>query len=589
MLCVGNAIYLAFQNLNENTFNDAPAASIVMSTDHGNTWTTPSSAPMFGTAYVPTANSNGTYSDPKSYLFTTVFFLDFGQNSQNDPLNDGYVYVYGLDNDWSDQQALYLARVQSSSVLNRSAYQFYTGMNGSVPTWSSDITQKVPVLLDQSLRYTSVFTTNSCPVQEPINPAGAKVTGQPVIAQGGVVYDKPLNRYIFASWSCPTHEFYDAPQPWGPWSHIATKDFGPLQLTQNRGQYGTSIPSKFISSDGKSMYLQSNVCCSGDSYTFALRHIYLQPFTSTSASNSPSSADLSLVQGTRAISKSTHFGTLCALNCADQIAGGSSSVSEDDYDDESKTLDWWGYTWPQTYNINEVVYTAGKGFSDGGWYSGNLTVQMRQNFQWTNVSGVSVSPAYPYNSGAANQVYTFSFPTVQADGIRIIGTPGGTSHFTSISSLAVLYSGGGANLVSDPSFEQQTTNSVSSPWSTEGPDAHGIDRGLGFAHSGSNDAWIRDSTSNWNSIKQAVSVQPNTNYTLTGYVQNNFGSNLGYFGVRTSDGMTVLKETQFSASPNYSQLTVSFNSGSNSQVTVYVGFWGQNTDYWLRADDIAIQ
>ena len=537
MLCAGNAIYLAFQNLNEQTFNDAPAASIVMSLDHGHTWTLPSQSPMFGTSYVPVANSKGAYADPKSYLFTTIFFLDFGQNSMDDPLQDGYIYAYGLDNDWSDQQAMYLARVPTSSVLDRSTWQFYTGASQAGPNWSSDITQKAPVLLDKSLRYPSVFTTNACPATEPIDPKGTTVFGQPVIGQGGVVYDKPLNRYIFASWSCATHEFYEAPQPWGPWSHIAAVDSGPLQLTQNRGQYGTSIPSKFISADGRSLYLQSNVCCGGDSYTFSLRHIFLQTYVPTSPVNQPSAADLAFMPGTRAISKSTHFGSLCGLNCADQLAGGSPTFSEDDYDDESKTIDWWGYIWPQAYKMNQVVYKTGKIFPDGGWFAGNLTVQARQNFQWIDIQGVSVSPTYPYsNQAGAQTTYTFLFPTVQGDGIRIIGTPGGSHNFTAITSLGVFFAGGSTNLVADPGFELQPSSTISNPWSIEGPDGHGIDLGAGFAHAGANNAWIRDSTSNWNAITQTISVQPNTNYSLTGWVQNNFTTNLGYFGVRNAGG-----------------------------------------------------
>jgi hypothetical protein len=60
MLCVNNTLYLAFQNLQMNTFNSAPAASIAKSTDHGATWTWDTSAPMF---------ANG--------AFTAIFFLDF--------------------------------------------------------------------------------------------------------------------------------------------------------------------------------------------------------------------------------------------------------------------------------------------------------------------------------------------------------------------------------------------------------------------------------------------------------------------------------------------------------------------------------
>ncbi len=606
MLCINNVIYLAFQNLNEKTFNDVPAASIIMSSDHGLTWTQPPADPMFGTPY---AYNSGGPPNPNAYLFTTIFFLDYGQNSTNDPLNDGYVYAYGLDNNWSDQQAMYLARVPHTSVLDRSTWTFYSGTTSNGPTWTSDITAKTPVLLDQSLRYPQMYTdpNSACPPTEPINPQGSTMTGQPVIGQGGVVYDKPLSRYIFASWSCVSHELYEARNPWGPWSHLemgrtsasstptATTDFGPLHLTQNRGQYGTSIPSKFISADGLSMYLQSNLCCSGNSYNFALRHLYLQPYVSSSASNQPSGTNLATVTGARAISKSTHLGSLCGLNCSDQLAGTATNLDEDDFDDENKATDWWGYVWPQVYTFNQVIYTTGGQtngtmFSDGGWFSGNLVVQVRHNSQWTNVAGVAVTPAYPYSSSTpAFTAYTFNLPDVSGDGVRILGTPGGAKTFTSIANLGVYFKEGSTNLVADPSFELQSNSTVRPPWSIEGPDAHGIDRGLGYAHSGSNDAWINDASTNWDALTQTISVQPNTNYALSGWIQNNFTNNVGYFGVRASDGTTVLQQATFGSLPSYGQLNAQFNSGSNTTVKVFVGFWGQGATRWIRADDISLQ
>ena len=418
LACVGGAIYLAYQNLNETTFEDAPAASIVESTDHGVTWSANPAAPMFGTP--------GNATSPTAYKFTTVFFLDYGKNYGN--AIDSYVYAYGLDNDWRDQTAVYLARVPSTSILNRSMWQFYAGLNGNTPTWSSDITQKAAVLTDQRNLYPTMFGAD-CPAN------------QKVIAQGGAVYDEPLNRYIMTTWGCATHEFYEAPEPWGPWSHVLSNDFGPLRLLQNRGQYGTSIPSKFISADGQTLYLQSDVCCSGDSYTFSLRKIYLQAYAVGSATNLLSTANLALTPGTRATSKSTHFGSLCGLNCSDQISNGSAGVSEDDYDEESKIVDWWGYTWPQPYNINQVTYTTGTMFPNGGWYASDLRVQVRQNFQWVDVAGATVAPAYPYTNQAGSlTTYTFSFAETSGDGVRITGTPGGTGYFTSISQLGVYYS-----------------------------------------------------------------------------------------------------------------------------------------------------
>ena len=427
MACVNGAIYLAYQNLNENTFEDAPAASVVESTDHGVTWSQNPATPMFGTP--------GDFANPLSYKFTTIFFLDFGQD-YGDAI-DNYVYAYGLDNDWRDQTAIYLARVPSTSVLDRSTWQFFAGLSGSTPEWTSNITQKVAVLTDQRELYQNMFGSD-CP------------TDQKVIAQGGAVYDQPLNRYIMVTWGCATHEFYESPTPWGPWNHFLSNDFGPLRLIQNRGQYGTSIPSKFISADGLTLYLQSNVCCTGNSYTYSLRKVYLEPYAATTPTNALSNANLTLAADTRAISKSTHYGTLCGLNCADQLNSGNFTVSEDDYDEEEKTIDWWGYTWPRAYNVNQVTYTTGNMFSNGGWYESGLTVQVRQNFQWIDVGPVTITPSYPYSSSAGNQrTYNLSFPATWGDGVRIIGTPGGSASFTSITQLGVYYA---ANPIGPPGF-----------------------------------------------------------------------------------------------------------------------------------------
>jgi hypothetical protein len=416
MLCRGGAIYLAFQNLNESTFNDAPAASIAKSTDNGATWTWDATAPMFGTP--------NNAASPEAYKFTTIFFLDYGQDSAN--AIDNYVYAYALDNNWRAQQMMYLGRVSADKVQTRSAWEFYSGSNADgSPLWTDDITKKTSVLTDTRLLYPIMFGTGCAPYQ-------------PVIAQGGVTYDAPLQKYIFASWSCGTHELYEASQPWGPWQHFQSTDFGPLRLNRNRGQYGTSIPSKFISPDGKTLWLQSNVCCGGNSYRFSLRQLYLQP--AGSPVSGPSTGNLALSPGTRAISKSTHFGTLCGRNCSDQLSSGNTTVSEDDYDEQIKTLDWWGYTWPQPYNFNQVVYTTGTMLPNGGWYQADLRVQVRQNFEWVDVQGITVTPPYPYTADAGSfTTYTFNFPNTFADGVRIIGQPGSTGYFTSINQLAIYF------------------------------------------------------------------------------------------------------------------------------------------------------
>ena len=411
MLCVNGTLYLAYQNLKKHTFDSVPAASIAQSTDHGATWTWDAETPMFAQS-----------------VFTTIFFLDFGQNSAH--AIDEYVYAYGFDDCWRGQQRLFLGRVPNTRVLDRASWQFYTGANGKgKPTWSSDIQAKIPVLEDARLLYPKTFGNYGRP-------------NDPTLGQGGVTYNAPLKRYLFASWSHTTHQFYEAPTPWGPWSLFLSHDFGSAQPLQNRGMYGTSIPSKYISADGTSMYVQSNVCCKGDAYTFALRKLHVQPYMPTLPMNSKDDVNNLAQTGsvTTPISKSTHFGTLNGENFANSLNNGKLVESEDDWDQEIKPFSWWGYTWNEAYNLNKLVYTTGKMFDDGGWFSSGLTVQVRQHFNWIDVTDLHITPDYPYAQTAGTNIsYTFTFADTWGDGIRIIGAPGGTASFTSIAELAVYY------------------------------------------------------------------------------------------------------------------------------------------------------
>lgn len=420
MACVSGDLYLAVQDLAYD-FNDAPAATIAKSTDHGRTWTWDRGAPMF---------DNG--------VFSTVMFLDYGKAYGNAP--DGYVYAYGLDHNWRDSYDdsvpdpadVYLGRVPRGAVQNRSAWEFVVGSDTSGnPVWSSDITKRTPVLHDDRHVYQNVYT-------------GGRARNLSVLSQGGVVYDKPLKRYIYTSWSEYTFEFYESPNPWGPWKHFATKDFGGYPWTHGKhGGYATTIPSKYISADGKSMWMQSNVCpCGGGvpagdnwSYTFSLRQLRLEPQGPATPVNSVDPArNLAREAGTVGIERSSHFGTTSYYN------DGNRSQSEDDWNDENKSASWWGYTWPRAYTVNKVRYTTGNMFSDGGWFAQGLRVQVRKNGSWTDVSGLTTTPSYPYSASAGpNRTYEFTFSPVAGDGVRIIGAPGGTRTFTSIGELEAYY------------------------------------------------------------------------------------------------------------------------------------------------------
>ncbi|MFI7500151.1 carbohydrate binding domain-containing protein [Streptomyces sp. NPDC049687] len=127
-----------------------------------------------------------------------------------------------------------------------------------------------------------------------------------------------------------------------------------------------------------------------------------------------------------------------------------------------------------------------------------------------------------------------------------------------------------ANILGNPGFESGSV----SPWSCTGnlgsvvsSPVHGGSRALAGAVGSSDNA----------KCSQTVSVQPNTAYTLSGWVRGSYV----YLGV---DGGA----STWTSSPSaYSQLSVSFTTGaSQTSATIYVhGWYAQGTYY---ADDISL-
>jgi len=251
MLCTEGTVYVAVQDLALD-FNAAPAATIARSDDHGTTWTWDTAAPMFDAG-----------------VFTTIWFADHGQDAASAP-DAEYAYAYGLDGNWRDSFSdvvpdpteLFLARVPIDSVQDASTWQFYAGEPGDdEATWTDDVADKRPVLVDERRQHELS-----------------------VISQGGVTYLPQHERYIYASWTEFTFEFYESPSPWGPWEPFLSEDFGEYPWDPERiGGYGTTVPSKYVSEDETTMWVQSNVCpcapAGTTSYWFGLREMTLEEST----------------------------------------------------------------------------------------------------------------------------------------------------------------------------------------------------------------------------------------------------------------------------------------------------------------------
>lgn len=410
-------LYLAVQDLrcgeSPDTFNEAPTATIVRSDDAGRTWTWPAE-PMF-----------------TDHTFTTVMFLDLGQSNGGSE----WVYAYGIDGNWRtsfskvvpDPTELFLGRVHRSAIQDASRWSFFEGFAGDgTPQWTSEIGRKQPVLVDERRFY----------------PTPAFVMGAhnfTCIAQGGVVWNPGLGRYIYSSWSEYTFEFFEAATPWGPWRLFHSHDFGhfpwhgPKSPLAKHGGYAPTLPSKFISADGRDMWLQSNwfvpaSSVGGRAYCFGLRRVHFDPGTAVAVS---SSGNLAL-DGAWPLVSRVREGQESVLN------DGSCDRAEDSAFGPGTGDDVWGYEWAAPRRMSQTRYAPGPQDSLGGWFAEGPRVEVRIEGEWVPASGVSVTPPYPNDYTALEyDEYVFDFDPVLADGIRLIGVPGGPLRYTSVSELEV--------------------------------------------------------------------------------------------------------------------------------------------------------
>ena len=111
--------------------------------------------------------------------------------------------------------------------------------------------------------------------------------------------------------------------------------------------------------------------------------------------------------------------------------------------DASRQTDWVGYTFAEPRSLSRLRFHEGLQFDDGGWFE-TLTAQVRVNGTWRAAAGLVTQPAYRGADGQHFDAYDLSFTPVVADGVRIVGRPGGASRFISVSELRVFSSAGTA-------------------------------------------------------------------------------------------------------------------------------------------------
>ncbi|SCF82362.1 glycosyl hydrolase family 18 protein [Streptomyces sp. Ncost-T10-10d] len=152
--------------------------------------------------------------------------------------------------------------------------------------------------------------------------------------------------------------------------------------------------------------------------------------------------------------------------------------------------------------------------------------------------------------------------------ISVTGTAGTLSHAATFT-LTVSGPGDGTGALVNGDFE---TGSLS-PWTCETGGAVVSTP----VHGGSHALAAAAGPSRTGECTQTLALSPNTKYTLSGWVQGNYG----YLGVRGDASAST-----WGSSSGYAKQSVAFTTGSTGTVTVYLhGWYGQGTVY---GDDISV-
>ena len=122
------------------------------------------------------------------------------------------------------------------------------------------------------------------------------------------------------------------------------------------------------------------------------------------------------------------------------------------------------------------------------------------------------------------------------------------------------------------------------PWVCQGN--CGADHGAGLARTGTGNGWVRNNTG-FNDLHQTISVAANTTYSVSAWIRTSANNNAGYLGLRTPGGQ-VVGEQSFQRLDNYTKVTATLNSGSNTSLVVYAGLWANGGDTWAQIDDFSL-
>lgn len=148
---------------------------------------------------------------------------------------------------------------------------------------------------------------------------------------------------------------------------------------------------------------------------------------------------------------------------------------------------------------------------------------------------------------------------------------------------------GPLNLVSDGDFADPmagaaTTNQGNPTqfgWSVLGYGK--VDVGLGNGYQSPNEGYLYSNTNSFTDLYQTVAVVPHHDYTYTAWARTSATASDVYVGVRDLPQQHHWEQGPVGPLNGYTEETVTFNAGANSQVQVYAGMWvAAGVTTWLQ-------
>ena len=291
MLALGSSLYWAVACFN---YHDEPAFDgvfsrqrygvndtswIVSSSDGGLTWNVSATDFHF---------FKGRLSSPR--------FINAGQGYRDAP-DPQHVYAVFVGTEtnkafFENNDAIWLGRVPTAQLLQRSAWEFYAGMSAGKPAWTCDDTIAVSVFRHPLLTATQQVTYNvglkryMMAVWSWLDPDG-NPRGQLTSSNTeGRPWEQPAAdpsvRQRKDGHDRSQLSLWEAPQPWGPWSFFHRDDDwqGP---DGSSGGYTPVFPPAWISDSGTVMWMVFTQCCSPffqagptNHYNFTYQRLELQ-------------------------------------------------------------------------------------------------------------------------------------------------------------------------------------------------------------------------------------------------------------------------------------------------------------------------